>query len=292
MNLILSLFPGIDVLGRGFELEGCCVVRGPDLLWGQSIEAFHAPPGIFDGVIAGSPCQSFSGVNRTPQRAEGERLLKEFTRVVTEARPDWWLIENVPSVPDVEIEGYRVQRFFLSAKDCGLRQIRNRRFQFGSLDSRLLIIERDSSNASKRQGDHTSGRDRAQPSESPDTHTTRDGHAKACLATEGRRKHRRSFADFCELQGLGRDFDLPGWPVKFKYAAVGNAVALLVARCVARAIVNARCSTGEAPSQRVCACECGRIVSGGQITATPACRKRRQKERERREALSLKVNKP
>lgn len=32
--LLLALFPGIDLLGRGFELEGFCVVRGPDKLWG------------------------------------------------------------------------------------------------------------------------------------------------------------------------------------------------------------------------------------------------------------------
>ena len=31
-ELVLSLFPGIDLLGRGFEAEGFCVVRGPDLL--------------------------------------------------------------------------------------------------------------------------------------------------------------------------------------------------------------------------------------------------------------------
>ncbi len=33
-QLVLSVFPGIDLLGRGFEAEGFCVVRGPDLLWG------------------------------------------------------------------------------------------------------------------------------------------------------------------------------------------------------------------------------------------------------------------
>lgn len=38
--LILSLFPGIDLLGRAFEELGACVVRGPDLLWGGDIRAF------------------------------------------------------------------------------------------------------------------------------------------------------------------------------------------------------------------------------------------------------------
>ena len=48
---ILSLFPGIDLLGRGFELEGFCVAPGPDLLWGGDIRSFHPPAGRFDGAI-------------------------------------------------------------------------------------------------------------------------------------------------------------------------------------------------------------------------------------------------
>ena len=52
--LILSLFPGIDLLGRGFEAESFAVVRGPDLLWGGDIRSFHVPPGRFDGIIGGS----------------------------------------------------------------------------------------------------------------------------------------------------------------------------------------------------------------------------------------------
>ena len=32
MNLVLSSFPGIDMLGRAFEEHGFCVVRGPDVL--------------------------------------------------------------------------------------------------------------------------------------------------------------------------------------------------------------------------------------------------------------------
>ena len=33
-GLVLSVFPGIDLLGRAFEEQEYCVVRGPDLLWG------------------------------------------------------------------------------------------------------------------------------------------------------------------------------------------------------------------------------------------------------------------
>lgn len=58
--LILSLFPGIGLLDMAFEEQGFCVVRGPDALWGGDIHTFYPPPGRFDGVIGGPPCQSFS----------------------------------------------------------------------------------------------------------------------------------------------------------------------------------------------------------------------------------------
>jgi DNA (cytosine-5)-methyltransferase 1 len=60
MQLVLSLFPGIGLLDMAFELEGFCVVRGPDVLWGGDIRRFHPPSGKFDGVIGGPPCQAFS----------------------------------------------------------------------------------------------------------------------------------------------------------------------------------------------------------------------------------------
>ena len=44
-HLVLSLFPGAGLLDRGFEQAGFCVVRGPDILFGQRIEDFHAPAG-------------------------------------------------------------------------------------------------------------------------------------------------------------------------------------------------------------------------------------------------------
>ena len=247
-QLVLSLFPGIDLLGRGFEAEGFCIVRGPDLLWGGHIETFHAPPGRFDGVLAGTPCQDFSRKRRTPPTGDGVRLLNEFARVVTEAKPEWWLLENVPTVPNVSIDGYRVQRFDLSARECGLRQSRLRHFQFGSRSGRSLVLER----------------------QHPEGHTE-----PICLASEGKRTLRRTFADFCELQGLPREFDLPGYSRAGKYQAVGNGVPIPMARVIARSI------RFPAPSHvLLCVCDCGRTVTGRQKSATPACRKRLQRRRE------------
>jgi len=254
-QLVLSLFPGIDLLGRGFEAEGFCIVRGPDHLWGQSIGSFHVPTGRFDGVIAGSPCQGFSLINRQPDREYSEWALDQFARVVTEAGPEWFLLENVPTVPDVAIEGYKVQRFDLNAKEIGAKQNRPRHFQFGSKSGRILVIDRDAPGFSKHPARHIE---------------------PCCLASEGNKKDRRSWPDFCELQGLPRDFDLPGWSIAFKYRAVGNGVHVDVARVIARLTKSA---TRSQLSVRVCACLCGRRVTGKQAMATPACRKRMERRR-------------
>jgi DNA (cytosine-5)-methyltransferase 1 len=100
-NLVLSVFPGIDLLGRGFELEGFCVVRGPDLIWGGDVRDFHPPTGVFDGVIGGPPCQLFSRLRHMNPHC-GEKhgnMIPEFARVVREAEPRWWVMENVPEAP-------------------------------------------------------------------------------------------------------------------------------------------------------------------------------------------------
>lgn len=248
-NLLLSLFPGADLLGRGFEAEGYCVVRGPDRLLGQGIESFTAVRDVFEGVIGGSPCQDFSRARRSPPTGDGVRLLGEFARVVTSADPQWWLLENVPGVPNVEIAGYHVQRFNLNAKECGVPQNRLRRFQFGSRDGMPLAIQRLDLYAADVQ--------------------------PCRLASDGTRSERRTWADFCELQGLPRDFDLPHFSVALKYRVVGNGVPVPMARVVAIAIRH-RCVT---PSQRLCVCECGRPARPNGHHATAACRKRMERRR-------------
>lgn len=256
--LILSLFPGIDLLGRGFEAEGYFVVRGPDILWGQDIADFHAPKEVFNGVIAGSPCQDFSKLRRSAPTGNGEASMEQFRRLVTETTPDWFLLENVATVPDIAIDGYSVQRFDLRANECGSKQSRLRHFQFGHRFQWVIHLER------------------LPAASSPE---------RICLASEGKRKDRRSWSDFCELQGLPRDFSLPGWSLAAKYRAVGNGVPIPMGRMVARAIKDAKplCE-----HQKLCICGCGRIIDlpirrgPVRVLATDACKKRMQKRRERK----------
>jgi DNA (cytosine-5)-methyltransferase 1 len=255
MDLVLSIFPGIDLLGRGFELEGFSVVRGPDLLWGDDVRGFHVPAGRFDGIIGGSPCPDFSRARRSEPSGEGVEMLQEFCRIVVEGQPLWFLLENVPGVPDIRIEGYSVQRFDLDARECGLKQRRRRHFQFASRDGRVIVIRR--------------------------RFTTRTQSQPTCLATEGLKKDRRNWADFCELQGLPRSFELTGWPREFKYRAVGNGVPIPMAREIAVAIRDAATATKSksVTDRKLCICGCTRILKGKQRAATAACRKRLERAR-------------
>ena len=245
----MSIFTGGGLLDRGFEAEGFCVVSAGDILWGRDVRDFAPASHIFAGVIGGSPCQDFSKARRSPPTGEGVKLLAQFARVVTQAAPDWFLLENVPAVPSVTVPGYKVQRLNLNASECGVKQNRLRCFQFGSRDGAGLVIPRC---------------------------VTPDEVEPCAMATEGKRGSRRSWADFCELQGLPRDFTLPGLSQAMRYKLVGNGVPVPMARVLATAI-NRRRVTRDV---RVCVCDCGRPVEPGQTQATAACRKRMQRARD------------
>lgn len=47
MELVLSLFPGLDLLGHAFTEEGFTVVRGPDPIYNS-----RSPPGRHTVVAA------------------------------------------------------------------------------------------------------------------------------------------------------------------------------------------------------------------------------------------------
>ncbi len=269
--LVLSIFHGADLFGRGFEQEGFCVVRAGEIELGFDIRNFSPVKHKFDGIIAGTPCQDFSRARRSEPTGEGLEMLKQFARLVTEAAPEWFLLENVPTVPDIEIENYKIQRFDLNAKECGLKQNRLRHFQFGTTTGVQLWIERECAAESQFE--------------------------PCCMASEGKKGKRRSFADFCELQGLPRDFKLPMLSIAKNYQVVGNGVAVPMARLIAKSIRRQitpdnhtfsldnhtlNCvSTSEKNSRIVtlCICGCGRRITGRQKSANAACRKRLERKR-------------
>lgn len=136
-GLVLSLFPGIGLLDMAFEEEGFCVVRGPDLLWGGDIRNFHPPAGRFDGVIGGPPCQAFSQLRRFVEHNGlkiAENRIPEFERCVREARPAWFLMENVPEAPAPDLPDYFHDSALIQDTWCGGETSRMRRFSFGRRD--------------------------------------------------------------------------------------------------------------------------------------------------------------
>lgn len=245
--LVLSLFCGIDLLGKGFQEAGCCVVQAGDIILGKDIREFRGVRGKFEGVVGGSPCQDFSQARRSAPTGYGLEMLHEFERVVMECQPEWFLLENVPNVPSVHIENYQMQRFFLNANECGSLQNRNRFFQFGSKKGLWLDIKRQPKPA------------KSEP---------------CAMASEANKTGRRTWEDFCELQGIIEPFDLPDLTKLAAYKVVGNAVNLNVSRTVAAAIVAASTNPIYLKDLKTCRCGCGRLLIGNQKTATDACRKR------------------
>ena len=145
-QLVLSLFPGIDLLGMAFRAAGMRVVSGPDLITGGRIEDFHGIAGRFDGIIAGPPCQDFSCARRNvPPSGYGLHCLRELLRVIVECEPIWWLVENVPGVPDLAIDGYGVQRLDVTDAEFSGRQLRRRHIQFGHRAGWIIRPERRNS---------------------------------------------------------------------------------------------------------------------------------------------------
>jgi DNA (cytosine-5)-methyltransferase 1 len=252
-GVVLSLFPGADLLGRGFRDEGWCIVSGPEKILGGDIRDFHGRRGVFAGVIGGPPCQDFSRARRCAATGYGLEMIGEFLRVVEECEPAWWLIENVPTVPTVTLRGWMVQRFDLRADECGVAQARLRHFQFGHRrEWERLVIHRGTRIAAA-------------------SHTV--------TATEGRRSvtRRRTFAHVCSLQGAA-PFRSEWLTRAGHYGVIGNGVPVPMARVIARAIIERSSVTGQV--RRSCACGCGRELTGAATLATCACRKRMQRRRD------------
>jgi DNA (cytosine-5)-methyltransferase 1 len=259
-SLILSVFPGIGLLDRAFEEQGFCVVRGPDLLWGGDVRQFHPPANVFWGVIGGPPCQDFSRLRRDAPTGYGLEMLAEFTRTVTEANPEWWLMENVDRVPTVSelghSAGYVTQRFDINqAWYCDVSRLRH--IQFGSKSGRLLNVTR---------------------------RVCRGVTDGAALANDA-----RPFKELCRLQGLPDDFDLPPFLATEKKRAVGNGVPLPMGRELAKAVIKAylkpvelQCDfAGQVTTVGVCRCGCGRQVTGKAKYYDYSCRKRAQRNRDK-----------
>ena len=226
-GLVLSLFPGIGLLDRAFEEEGFTVVRGPDVLWGGDVRRFSPPAGVFAGVIGGPPCQvhsSMAALNPHAGKRHGD-LIPEFCRVVGQAQPSWFLMENVPDATVPEVDGYLIRHLVLNNRWLGEEQNRRRRFSFGSASGASLLPYLE-----------------VAPLESPlFRHAVMAGHG----SPKNARMSARGLGDYtveqmCRLQGLPEDFtdELP-FTKHGKRRVIGNGVPLPMGRAIARAVKRA-----------------------------------------------------
>lgn len=231
-NLVLSIFPGIDLLGRAFEEEGYTVVRGPDPLWGGDIRNFHPPAGVFGGVIGGPPCQEFSQLRwvNKDRPAKWGNLIPEFERVVSEAQPEWWLMENIKQAPLPSVPSYQVDPTILNNRWLGEIQRREHRFSFGTHDGLKLNYE-----IALFENYEWAARVCASGSQKPGA----DHHEQNKLRFHGW-KTVAGLRQSLRLQGLPEDFldDAP-FTLKGKHGVIGNGVPLPMGRAVARAVKQA-----------------------------------------------------
>lgn len=263
-QLVLSLFPGVGLLDLAFQEAGFCVVRGPDLIHGADCRDWRLPPACrIDGIIAGPPCQGFSVANtqRSNPDHESVQMSREMLvwtlRVIEQSNPLWAIIENVPTVPDVTLAEYNVQRIAINDWECGGTQLRWRAIQY--LDRRGYVLR------PHRVNDRSNAR--------------RKGRRPVAITTKPISRH-QTFADQCRRQGMACALELSGWTKSAKFKAVGNGVPLSIGRVFAAAVQRAGPNT-----KSDCVCGCGRTVTPPARSAGVACRKRLQVSRERSAGL-------
>lgn len=245
-QLVLSLFPGIGLLDRAFEEEGFTVVRGPDLLWGGDIRRFHPPPGRFDGVIGGPPCQLFSKMRHLNPLAGQKHgnLIPEFERCVYEARPAWFVMENVPDAPVPCVGGYARADKLVRDVNVGGETMRLRRFSLGVrghqstppfFEVELVALHLTTQPSQAILAGGGGARVPVALGGSGKRKKTLDsGRTVRCGPHNG---NRSPFSELLRLQGLPPNFleDAP-FTRNGKDHAIGNGVPLPMGRAVARAV--------------------------------------------------------
>lgn len=250
--LVLSLFPGIGLLDRAFEEEGFCVVRGPDVLWGGDIRRFHPPAGKFDGVIGGPPCQSFTPlaalVRHNGHEPKFGNLIPEFERVIGEAEPTWFVMENVKEAPTPQPLGYATWSTLLNNRQCfdedgrPAKQNRTRRWTFGdkrtgkrtALMIDTAVFQNQVWEPAAVGGTHGPGgimREEWQRAVRQGKCSRLPFNSKSAAAAA---------QELCRAQGLPEDFlKHSPFTVSAKCKAIGNGVPLPMGRAIARAVKEA-----------------------------------------------------
>jgi DNA (cytosine-5)-methyltransferase 1 len=220
VQLVLSLFPGADLFGMAFEEFGFCVVRGPDILFGRDVRDFQVPAGKFEGIIGGPPCKVYSYAAHG-QVSNTENQIPEFARLVLQAQPRWWVMENIAAARDPEIPNWHKVTF--NAYDVGCPQYRVRSFW----SNLVLDIEKSQEKI-------------ANPWPTVLATEYKYGGGGADRRRAGRRVGRRMTMEEVNVaMGLPSDFSTPALSLPMQYEVRGNGVPQQMGRAVAKAVLRA-----------------------------------------------------
>ena len=157
---VIDLFAGIGGLSLGFEKAGFELIEAYDN-WDYSIEIYNnnfshkcikldlsnvTDFSVFkkaDIIIGGPPCQDYSSAGKRDENGGRATLTVEFARIVCEAKPQYFVMENVALIEKSKtlpkaIEmfkkaGYGLTKIVLNAYYCGAPQDRKRFFMIGVL---------------------------------------------------------------------------------------------------------------------------------------------------------------
>jgi hypothetical protein len=239
MELVLSLYSGIGLFDSAFKSLDYCVVSAGDIFCGQhhNIAKFQGIGGHFDGIIVTSPCQEFSKANRNPNYDLGCAYISEAVRVIFECKPKWCIFENVEGSPDIHIQGYGAQRFFLNDAHCGGIQDRHRKFQWFEQNGHFRPLQFCRILDAKKPA--------------------------SCVTT----RSSISISEMARLQGFP-DLKLSGFTSEGAKRAIGNGVSFNTATTIARAI-RFRNNSG-----LLCVCGCGESIDSNRTAFNASCRKR------------------
>lgn len=146
----------IDANAHRYNFPGCHLIERDirDVSAGDILAVAHKAAlgyghrrwdGTIDLVCGGPPCQGFSHGGRRDISDDRNSMLFEFSRLVKELKPRYFLLENVPGllhdrykgivdqlIADLGAAGYIVEQpYRLNAATCGVPQDRERIFLLG-----------------------------------------------------------------------------------------------------------------------------------------------------------------
>lgn len=158
MNVV-DIFCGCGGLSLGFQEAGFNIVRAFDN-WDKAvdiynlnfehdaelIDAYDLTADYISGflpdlIIGGPPCQDYSSAGKQDETLGRANLTLRFAQIVSEASPEWFVMENVgriiksqtlPKALDLfKGAGYGLSQVVLDASLCGVPQKRKRYFLIG-----------------------------------------------------------------------------------------------------------------------------------------------------------------